>query len=345
MRLMQSRPVFLGVSAAIAAAVLIAAYASSSGSSPATTPTATAATVAQQSQTLQTRFVSTVKKVSPSVVVVETSTGLGSGVVIDRNGDIVTNHHVVGTSKSFAVTDSNGKRFKGTLVGSFAPDDLAVIHVTGAHLAPLTLGNSAQLQMGDIVMAIGNPLGLQSTVTQGIVSALGRTVTESNSTALPDVIQTSAAINPGNSGGALVNLEGQVVGIPTLTAIDPENSQIASGIGFAIPSNTVKAIATQIIRYGHVVSSGRAFLGANLSTTVSGGVAVSKVVAKGPAATAGIVKGDTITSIDGLPVTSADAVAAALANLHPSSKATFAVRTAAGTARTIVVTLGTYPVA
>jgi putative serine protease PepD len=333
-----------GVSAALVAALLISAYVAATGSSAGTT-TAAAATAAPQRETLQTRFVSTVKKVAPSVVVVQTPTGLGSGVVIDRNGDIVTNHHVVGTSKIFAVTDSTGKRYKGTLLGSFAPDDLAVIHVTGAHLAPLTFANSEQLQMGDIVMAVGNPLGLQSTATQGIVSALGRTVTEQNATALPDVIQTSAAINPGNSGGALVNLNGQVVGIPTLTAIDPENSQIASGIGFAIPSNTVKAIATQIVRFGHVVSSGRAFLGANLSTTVSGGVAVSKVLAKGPAATAGVVAGDTITAINGLPVQSADAVAAVLANLHPTSKARFAIRTAAGTSTTIVVTLGKYPAA
>ena len=345
MRRRLDKPALLGLSAAMAAAVLIAAYAGATSSSAGTTPAAAATLPGPQAQSLQNRFVATVKSVSPSVVEVQTSAGLGSGVVFDSKGDIVTNHHVVGTSKKFVVTGSTGTRYQATLVGSFAPDDLAVIHVTGAHLPPLTFGNSEQLQMGDIVLAVGNPLGLQSTVTEGIVSALGRTVTEQNATALPDVIQTSAAINPGNSGGALVNLNGRVVGIPTLAAIDPENSQLASGIGFAIPSGTVKAIATQIVRYGHVVNSGRAYLGASLATTVSGGVAVSKLVPKGPAASAGLVVGDMITAVDGHTVQSTDAVAAALANLHPRTRASFAVRTPAGKAEAIAITLGRYPVA
>jgi 3-hydroxyisobutyrate dehydrogenase-like beta-hydroxyacid dehydrogenase len=155
-------------------------------------------------------------------------------------------------------------------VGTFPPDDLAVIHVEGGRLPAATLGDSSMLHVGDIVLALGNPLGLQSSVTNGIVSALGRTVSESSGVALPDLIQTSAPINPGNSGGALVDLSGQVVGIPTLAAIDPENQQQASGIGFAIPSNTVKEIAGQLISDGRVVQSGRAYLGLQLTTLSSG---------------------------------------------------------------------------
>jgi S1-C subfamily serine protease len=296
-----------------------------------------------QAQTLQSRFVSTVKAVSPSVVEVQTPVGLGSGVVLDGEGDIVTNNHVVASYKRFNVIDSTGKSHQATLVGTFVPDDLAVIHVTGAHLPALTFANSSQLQVGDIVMAVGNPLGLQSSVTQGIVSALGRTVTEQNGSALADVVQTSAAINPGNSGGALVDLHGHVVGIPTLGAIDSENSQFANGIGFAIPSNTVKAIASQLVLHGHVVNSGRAYLGASLATLQSGGVAVANVVRNGPAASAGVVAGDTITAIDGHPVQSVDDVAATLANLHPHAKAKVAIRTTAGKATTLALTLGQYP--
>ena len=249
----------------------------------------------------------------------------------------------MGSYKKFQLTDSTGKRRSATLVGTFVPDDLAVIRVAGANLEPLALGNSSRLQVGDIVLAVGNPLGLQSSVTNGIISALGRTVTEQNGSALADVIQTSAAINPGNSGGALVDLDGKVIGIPTLAAIDSENSQLANGIGFAIPSNTVKAIADQLIRYGHVVNSGRAYLGAQLATAISGRVVVASVVAKGPAALAGIVAGDTITAIDGQAAQSVDEVAATLANLRPGAKAKVTLRSAAGKTETRTVTLGQYP--
>jgi S1-C subfamily serine protease len=199
---------------------------------------------------VQTQFVKTVKTVLPSVVEVRTPDGLGSGVVIDTNGNIVTNAHVVGSSQSLQVRASTGKSYAATLVGSSSENDLAVIHAEGANLSAATLGDSSKLRIGHLVLAIGNPLGLASSVTNGIVSAVGRTVDESSAVALRGVIQTSAPINPGNSGGALVDVNGRVVGVPTLTAVDAQNNKLADGIGFAIPGNSVKRIAGQLLAGG-----------------------------------------------------------------------------------------------
>jgi len=291
---------------------------------------------------LQNEYVSVVKRVLPSVVQVETDSGLGSGIVFDGNGDIVTNNHVVGGARSFKVTSSDGHQYNGTLKGAYAPDDLAVIHV-GATLQPATFGNSSQLEVGDIVMAIGNPLGLQSSVTAGIVSATGRTVSESNGVVLPDTIQTSAEINPGNSGGALVDLAAQVVGIPTLAAVDQQLGGSAPGIGFAIPSTVVVKIANQLISQGHVTNSGRAYMGVTLSTSFQGGVVISSVVSGGPAAKAGLQSGDVITAINGKNVTSPDDLATALAELSPSGTATVTVTHQDGSQATVSVTLGELP--
>ena len=219
--------------------------------SPAQTPAPSASPAAAGA--LQSAFVSVVGSVSPSVVVIETSRGLGSGVVFDAEGDIVTNNHVVAGSTTFTVTLADGRRLPGKLVGTYPAGDIAVIRVTGTNLQPATFGDSSNLAVGDIVFAVGNPLGLQGSVTQGIVSALDRKVPESKTVTLPHVIQTSAEINPGNSGGALVDLTGSVVGIPTLTALDPELSDApAPGIGFAIPSNVVVDVARQLIANGRV---------------------------------------------------------------------------------------------
>ena len=169
---------------------------------------------------------SVVAQVLPSVVQITTGSGLGSGVILDDRGDIVTNAHVVGTATTFQVRLANNPTtFPATLVGAYPPDDLAVIHLdqppTG--LKPARFGDSSKLQIGDIVLAMGNPLGLTGSVTDGIVSAVGRAVTEpagdgSPGATLPQAIQTSAAINPGNSGGALVDLSASVIGVPTLAA-------------------------------------------------------------------------------------------------------------------------------
>jgi S1-C subfamily serine protease len=207
-------------------------------------------------QTLQSKYVSVVNGVSPSVVLIQTPQALGSGIVLDTHGDVVTNAHVVAGATKFSVTLNRGKQVAATLVGTDTSNDLAVLHMTGATPPPATFSDSSKLSVGDIALAIGNPLGLHATVTEGIVSSLDRTVSEGNGVTLTSAIQTSAAINPGNSGGALVDLSGHVIGVPTLAAIDPQlgNSQ-ASGIGFAIASNQVKTVAARIIAAGATPSS------------------------------------------------------------------------------------------
>ncbi len=205
--------------------------------------------------TLDTVREAVVAKVKPSVVQVNVTTAqgaaLGSGVIIDSRGYIITNNHVVSGARSIQVVLSNGTKESAQLAGADAAYDLAVlkIAVPQSGLSVATLGDSTQLKVGQEVLVIGNPLGITQTVTNGIVSALKRTVSEGQGGAtIHNAIQTDAAINPGNSGGALVDLQGNVVGIPTLTAIDPEFNTPANGVGFAIPANRVKAILPQIIQ-------------------------------------------------------------------------------------------------
>jgi len=264
---------------------------------------------------------------------------VGVRVVYDGKGDIITNAHVVGNFKTFKITLANGT-YDGTLVGSFPANDLAVVHVKGTTPHPATFADSSKLQVGDFALAIGNPLGLRSSVTEGIVSSLGRTVSEGNGVALSSAIQTSAAINPGNSGGALVDLHARVIGIPTLAALDPElGGAQAPGIGFAIPSNTVKKIADQLIANGRVVRSGRAYLGVRVATIVGGGVLVSAIVPGGPAAKAGIKPGDVILAVKGQPTPTADVLVSVFADLHPGQKVPVKLLRH-GKKLTVTVTLG-----
>jgi S1-C subfamily serine protease len=311
-------------------------------------PTTAVASGNSVATNLDASLVSVVQELSPRVVQIETASGLGSGIVFDDRGDIVTNAHVVGNSTKFTVTLAGGSRHTARLVGTFPPDDLAVVR-----LDPLPspvpqaaeFADSSKLQVGQLVLAIGNPLGLRSSVTEGIVSSLGRTIPEGNGAVIASAIQTSASINPGNSGGALGNLDGAVVGIPTLAAIDPDlgDSQ-APGIGFAIPSNTVKRIATQLIATGHVTSSGRAFLGVNVATAATGsGVIVASVESNGPAAKAGLSRGDVITDVNGQPTPTSDALSTILAGLKPGQTAKLSVRHPDGSTDTVEVRLGQTP--
>ncbi|HEX4213215.1 MAG TPA: trypsin-like peptidase domain-containing protein [Candidatus Dormibacteraeota bacterium] len=222
---------------------------SGSGSGDATPqPAATIDSLAS----LQDAYVRAVDRVGPSVVEIETSSALGSGVVLDTRGDIVTNAHVVGKAHSFLITDASGKQYHATLVGTDPSQDLAVVRVSSGHLRPATMADSEQVQVGELVLAIGCPLGLQSSVTSGIVSAVNRSATESGpgseqGVKLRGMVQTSAPINHGNSGGALIDLNGDVIGIPTLGEEDPESGDDAAGIGLAIPSNQVKTVAQKLI--------------------------------------------------------------------------------------------------
>jgi putative serine protease PepD len=300
--------VAVAVLAAVAGAVAGAIVSSSEHGATTTivrasTVTTVASTAApdRNAPALESRYHAVVAQVAPSVVQIETAIGLGSGVVFDTKGDIVTNNHVVQRNGGkLTVTLANGRRYEATLVGQFKTDDLAVVRIKARGLRPLPFASSSTVQVGDIVLAIGNPLGLQSSVTEGIVSGLGRTVSEPTGAAIPQAIQTSASINPGNSGGALVDLSAQLIGVPTLVASNPEQGTQAPGIGFAIPSDTVRDIASQLIRYGKVVRSGRAFLGIEIAQTLGGGgVYVGNSTKGGPAARAGIKAGDIVTAVNG----------------------------------------------
>jgi S1-C subfamily serine protease len=284
-----------------------------------------------------------VHELSPSVVQIQSPGGLGSGVVFDSNGDIVTNNHVVAGRGPYTVT-AGAHSYGASLVGRFAPDDLAVVRVDGAKLAPAAFANSSKLDVGDFAIAIGNPLGLRSSVTDGIVSAFRQGVSEGNGVALPLMIQTSAAINPGNSGGALADLQGRVIGIPTLAATDPElGGTTAPGIGFAIPSNLVKDIATQIIRFGHVVNSHRAYLGVQIGDTNGAGVLVQSVTPGGPAAKAGLAPGDVVTSVNGRETATVDDLTSVVSELKPGTTVSLDVVTQRGARKTLHLTLGTFP--
>jgi putative serine protease PepD len=311
------------------------------GFASSTTNRTTALSFGQQ---LQNAYASVYQKVSPSVVQIRTSEGLGSGIVFDGKGDIVTNDHVVGSSKTFAVTTSTGKTLTGKLVGVFVPDDLAVIKVNGAGLRPATFANSDALRIGDIALAIGNPLGLSSSFTEGIVSALNRSEAEGNGVVLPSAIQTSAAINPGNSGGALVDIGGSVIGIPTLAAEDPQLGGAAAGIGFAIPSNVVTNIAHQLVTTGKVTNSNRAFLGVKIADTgLANGVDITQVLPGTAASKAGLHSGELITSVNGIPTPTSSELGTSLAALKPGQKVTLKIANQSGVKHSVSLTLGQYP--
>src|SRR3984957_5911219 len=250
-------------------------------------------------------YADVVRQVLPSVVVISTGQGLGAGVVLDRSGNIVTNAHVAGDATEFKVQVAGDPAPRtASLVGSYPPDDLAVIRVDDpAGLQPAKFGDSAKAQAGDVVLAVGNPLGLSGSVTSGIISATGRVVAEPASDGkaggtLSRAIQTSAPINPGNSGGALVTAAGAVIGIPTLTAAGSQGNQV-QGIGFAIPSNLARDIAKQLITDGKVTNSHRAAIGAQVGTVTGAdgtpaGTGIVAVTGGGPADRAGLREGDVI---------------------------------------------------
>jgi S1-C subfamily serine protease len=298
-----------------------------------------------------------------SVVKVESAQGLGSGVIIDAKGYIVTNYHVLsnGTSvvakeATYTVTLANGKILQARVAGTDAPDDLAVLKVSAANLRALPMADSAALRTGELVLAVGNPLGYAQSVTLGIVSTPRRTVAENGpATFIPDMIQTSAPINPGNSGGALVDLAGRLVGIPTLAATDPRLGTAAQGIGFAIPSNRVAVITQQIIKGGKVLHSGRAYLGLTnmvavtpdlaerYALPVDHGVLITGLIEDGPAARSGLERGEVLVQLDGKPIADSNAFGEVLASLKPGQRVAVTVYGSNGS-HAVTVQLGELPV-
>lgn len=311
------------------------------------------APAARDTDDLQSAYQDVIKNVLPSVVQIDASDGLGSGIVYDGKGHIVTNAHVVGDEKTFKVTVATGGQVLGaSLVAAYPEQDLAVLKLDEVPdgLKAAKFGDSDKVAVGQIVMAMGSPLGLSSSVTQGIVSALGRTVTEGRAgggtgATIANMVQTSAAINPGNSGGALVNLDSEVIGIPTLAATDPQMGDgAAPGIGFAIPVSMVKTVADQIIKDGKVTDSGRAALNITGRTVVDenyrpAGVALVSVAGGGAADKAGLRVGDVITKIGDTAVTTITSLSEALADDEPGQKVTVTYERG-DTQKTAEVTLG-----
>jgi S1-C subfamily serine protease len=281
--------------------------------------------------------------------------GLGSGVIMSRDGDIVTNNHVVEGGSRFEITFANGRTATAKLLGADPLDDLAVVKANAKDLPAASFGNSSTLKVGQSVLAIGNPLGINFSVTEGIVSALNRSVGEGQGQPpILHMVQTSAAINPGNSGGALIDLTGKVIGIPTLSAVDPTFGTPASGVGFAIASNTVERIAPQLVTYGKVVHSGRAAIGiysetvtpelaAQYGLPVDHGVLVAQLVQNGPAERAGIRAGSVIVQIDSRTVNSNSDLVDVLAGKKPGDKVAVTVANPGGGRQTHHVTLSELP--
>jgi putative serine protease PepD len=271
-----------------------------------------------------------------SVVSIKTSDGSGTGFVVDADGTIVTNAHVVGSESTVQVQFADDETVSGRVSGVDRSSDLAVVKVsTGRQLKPLSLADSGAVRTGQLAVAIGSPFGLSQTTTAGIVSGTGRHIQAPDGFQIDSVIQTDAPINPGNSGGPLLDASGRVIGV---------NSQIASqsggsvGIGFAVPSNTVRDVIPRLER-GETIK--RAYLGVSTSGD-SGRVTVAAVSAGGPAASAGLRVGDVIQSVGGKSVNDPDDVASAIQDRHPGESIEVEVQRG-GATQTLNVTLAERP--
>jgi putative serine protease PepD len=263
----------------------------------------------------------------------------GSGFVYDSDGHVVTNDHVVSGASSISVTFSDGSKYSAHVVGTDPSTDLAVLKVDApaSKLHPLTLGDSSKLQVGDGVVAIGAPFGLEETVTSGIVSALDRDISSQNNFTIAGAIQTDAAINHGNSGGPLLNMQGEVVGITTQIESESGGNE---GVGFAIPSNTISSVVSKLVK-GEKVE--HPYLGVFVGTpTNRAGAQIGRIQGGSPAASAGLKAGDIITRFNGEAIGSADDLTSAVGATKPGDKVSVTyVRK--GSTKTTTVTIGTRP--
>jgi serine protease Do len=249
--------------------------------------------------------------------------GMGSGVIVRADGYILTNHHVVDGADQVTVELTDGRTLRAKVIGTDKPSDLAVLKVDESNLKTLTLGNSDEVRVGDVVLAVGNPLGVGQTVTMGIVSAKGR-ATGRGDGSFEDFIQTDAPINQGNSGGALVSTAGELIGINS-QILSPSGGNI--GIGFSIPANMARSVMSQLIETGEVrrgklgvtVQRVTPELAQGLGLPKSGGALVSDVVVGSAAAAAGVQRGDVITALNGEAVNDSNQLRNAIAELAPGS--------------------------
>jgi S1-C subfamily serine protease len=313
---------------------------------------------------LQQSLENVARAVEPSVVKITSVSGqqeaVGSGDILTANGYILTNDHVVAGYDSYTVTVPGGATYSATLVGQDAQDDLAVIKIAATNLKPISFSDSSKAQVGELAVAIGYPLGQQETATYGMVSGLNRAESEAPSGPageLPGLVQTSAQLNPGNSGGALVNLSGQLIGIPTLSATNSETGSSANGIGYAISSDRAAYVAAQLIANGKLTSTNQGFLGIQGQDvtpqvasadglSAQSGVLVagfaSDTAGQSPAQQAGLQTGDIITAVDGQTITGSDDLASATMDRTPGTKVTLTV-IRGSSQQNITLTLGERP--
>jgi S1-C subfamily serine protease len=316
-------------------------------------------------------IVQMVQKVNPAVVTVvntldPASSGgyggeaRGSGAIIDQQGYIVTNNHVVEGEQSLVVIFADGSKQQVQLVGTAPDSDLAVLKASGQMPGVVAVGDSEKLMPGEVVVAIGSALGeFLNTVTVGVVSGLHRSLPEGNGVTIQNLIQTDAAINHGNSGGPLLNLAGELVGINTLGVTQAGQGDIAQGLGFAIPSSSVKITVAQIIQQGGTVTAARPYLGVSIRPVdarlasyynltgpdgklLNDGALVTDVAANGPAAQAGVQPGDVIVGVNNDAVTADTPLGDVLTKYKPNDQVTLHV-IRKGQAGTITVKLGNRP--
>jgi S1-C subfamily serine protease len=343
-----------------------------SASSSSTAPTVSSAP-ATSTRTVSTNMTPTqiYSNTHTGVVKITTDSGLGTGILLDKSGDILTNDHVVQGANTFNVTfDSSDSGHSAKLVGTDPTDDLAIVKIdpSGLDLKPLTLADSSTVQVGDTVFALGNPFGYTNSFSEGIVSGLGRSITSPNGFGIDNAIQTDASINPGNSGGPLLDANGEVIGVNAQIATGGQTAAGGeagnNGVGFAIPINTAKGIAAQLEQSGHVshayLGVGAATVAGSLQGSLTGaqsGALIEKVQSGSPAAQAGLkagtkrqqvdgasilLGGDVIQAINGKKVITSDDLASAISSMKPGDKASVQL-VRGGKQVTVAVTLGKQP--
>jgi putative serine protease PepD len=304
-------------------------------------PASEAVTTTVESSARPTGAALTAKSVfernASAVVEIQAGNASGTGFVIDSDGHVVTNEHVVGTAETVQVRFAEGGEEQARVVATDRSTDLAVLEVdlAGHGVDPVELGSSAEVEVGDPVYAIGNPFGLERSLTAGIVSAVGRAIEAPNGFTITDAIQTDAPVNQGNSGGPLLDAAGNVIGVVSQIASETGGNV---GIGYAVPSDTVRSVADELLRDGEIE---RGYLGVRLAETDEG-VRLGAVLEGEPAEAAGLEDGDLVLEAAGEPVESSTDIQNAVAARKPGDKLELKVRRG-GDERTVTITLGTRP--